>query len=278
MVGELSQGDRVGDYRVEGVLGRGGMARVYRAVGPDGTEVALKLILTDLLTEDVFRRRFELESSIAQRVTHPNVVAVLDSGVHEGVPWLTQTLVSGGSLTERLEVHGTLGVPDALRLAEEVAGGLDAVHATGLVHRDVKPANILIDEDGMARITDFGLARDTAADARLTRPGQTLGSMNYMAPEQVRGDDVGPFTDIYALGCVVFECLTGAPPFADRQGMRVLLAQIEAEPPHPCDRVEGLAREVGTAALLALEKEPADRPATASDYAERLRAATISAA
>ncbi len=278
MVGELSQGDRVGDYRVEGVLGRGGMARVYRAVGPDGQEVALKLILTDLLTEDVFRRRFELESSIAERVTHPNVVAVLDHGEHDGIPWLTQTLVNGGALTERLEQQGTLSVAEALRLVAEVAGGLDAVHATGLVHRDVKPANILMDEDGTARITDFGLARDTAADSRLTRPGQTLGSMNYMAPEQVRGEDVGPFTDIYALGCVAFECLTGAPPFADRQGMRVLLAQIEAEPPHPSDRVEGLARDVGTATLLALAKEPGDRPASASEYAERLWAASSAAA
>jgi serine/threonine-protein kinase len=274
---ELKAGEQVGDYTVEGILGRGGMARVYRAVGPDGQAVALKLILADLAGEDTFRRRFELETSIARRVQHPNVVRVLDSGVHNDIPWLTQTLVVGGSLAERLEQGGALAVQDAVGVGAAVASGLDAVHDAGLVHRDVKPANILLQEDGTACITDFGLARDTYSDMGLTRPGQTLGSMDYMAPEQIRGGEIGPRTDVYGLGCVVFECFVGAPPFGDRYGMSVLLAQLEDPPPHPSDRRPELARELGDAILLALAKEPADRPDSAVGYAELVRAAAGSA-
>jgi len=275
---DLTEGEQVGDYRVEGVLGRGGMARVYRAVGPDGQAVALKLVLTDLAREDTFRRRFELETSIARRVSHPNVVSVLDSGLQDGIPWLAQTLITGGSLLERLERSGALPIEEALRVIEEVASGLDAVHLEGLVHRDVKAANILLMEDGTACITDFGLVRDTESDRRLTRAGQMLGSMEYMAPEQIRAEDVGPFTDVYALGCVLFECLVGALPFADRPGMAVLRAQMDGVPPHPSDRRPDVPRKLGDAVLLALAKAPSDRPASASGYAERVRAAATASA
>ena len=278
MEGELSQGEQVGEYRVEGILGRGGMARVYRAVGPDGEAVALKLILSDLAVDQSFRSRFHLEASIAKRVSHPNVVQVLDCGLYHDVPWLIQTLVTGGSLLERLERGGALPVADALKVIDEVASGLDAVHDAGLVHRDVKPANILLRDDGSACITDFGLARDTADANRLTRPGQTLGSMDYMSPEQIRAEDVGPFTDVYALGCVLFELVVGAPPFADRPGMGVLLAQLESAPPHPSDRRPDVPRDLGDAILLALAKAPSDRPASASGYAELVRAAATSTA
>jgi serine/threonine-protein kinase len=270
---ELNPGDQVGDYRVEGLLGRGGAAIVYRAAGPGGEAVALKLILPELAVEKTFRQRFELEVSIAQRVSHPNVVSVLDNGEYDGIPWLTQRLVTGGSLRELFNRGDSLSVEQSLKLTEEVAAGLDAAHAAGLVHRDVKPANILLNEDGTACITDFGLVRDTGNEARLTRPGQTLGSMNYMAPEQVRGDDVGPFTDIYALGCMLYECVCGIPPFGDRPGMGVLLAQLEGVPVHPSERKPELPRELGDAILLALAKDPAARPATASGYAEAVRAA-----
>ena len=275
---ELNQGEQVGAYRVEGVLGRGGMASVYRATGPDGTTVALKLILADLADQEMFRRRFELETSIAQRVSHPNVVRVLDSGVHDGIPWLTQDLILGGSLMERLQDNGALPIDDALRIVGEVASGLDAVHREGLVHRDLKPANILLKDDGTALITDFGLARDTESDTRLTRPGQTLGSMDYMAPEQIRAEDAGPFMDVYGLGCVLYECLVGVPPFADRPGMAVLRAHLDDMPAHPSDRRPEVPREVGDAVLLALAKEPADRPASTGAYAELVRAAAASPA
>ncbi len=273
----LKPGDKVGAYTIEGTLGRGGMARVYRALAPDGQMVALKLILASLAGDETFRRRFELETSIARRVSHPNVVRVLDSGVHGTSPWLTQTLVRGGSLAERLEQRGALSVQDALGVGDAVASGLDAVHDAGLIHRDVKPANILLQEDGSACITDFGLARDTYNDIPLTRPGQTLGTMDYMAPEQIRGTAVSPRTDVYGLGCVVFECFVGAPPFGDHYGMSVLMAALEDDPPHPSERRPELSRELGDAILLALAKSPDDRPQSAARYAELVRAAAAAA-
>jgi serine/threonine protein kinase len=269
----LSAGEQVGEYRIEGVLGSGATALVYRAITGDGREVALKLILPELAFDETFRRRFQLEVSIAQRVVHPNVVPVLDSGEHEGSPWLAQALVPGGSLVDRLKEAGPLPVPEAVDILQQVAAGLDAVHASGLVHRDMKPANILLEADGRACITDFGMARDTDSDRRFTRPGQTIGSMDYMAPEQIEAGDVGPFTDVYALGCVVYECVTGMTPFGHKPGMGVLMAHLDDTPPHPSDRRPGLAREVGDAILLALAKAPADRPASASEYAELVRAA-----
>jgi serine/threonine protein kinase len=270
---ELSQGDQVGMYRVGGLLGTGATAVVYRATGPDGVEVALKLVRPELSAEENFRHRFELEISIAQRVTHPNVVAVLDSGEHEGDPWLTQELVTGGSLGDVLTERSALPMPEALALIEDAAAGLDAVHAAGLVHRDVKPANILLDDDGTALITDFGFARDTDSDRRYTRPGETLGSMNYMAPEQIEAADVGPYTDVYALGCVLFELVAGITPFGDKPGMGVMMAHLDADPPHPSDKQPGIPREVGDAILTALAKDPAARPPSASAYAEAVRAA-----
>src|SRR4051812_23506815 len=270
---ELSQGEQVGAYRVAGLLGRGATAVVYRATGPDARDVALKLVLPELASEPTFRQRFELEISIAQRVSHPNVVRVLDSGEHEGDPWLTQDLVSGGSLRDVLTERGAVPVPEALGLIRDAAAGLDAVHAAGLVHRDVKPANILLADDGTALITDFGFARDTASDRRYTRPGETLGSMYYMAPEQIEAADVGPFTDVYALGCVLFELVVGITPFGDKPGMGVMMAHLDAEPPHPSDRRPEIPRDVGDAILQALAKAPADRPASASAYAGAVRAA-----
>ena len=269
----LSAGEQVGEYRIEGVLGSGATALVYRAVGGDGREVALKLILPELAIDETFRRRFQLEVSIAQRVSHPNVVPVLDSGEHEGSPWLVQALVPGGSLVDRLKEADALPVPEAVDITQQVAAGLDAVHASGLVHRDVKPANILLEADGRACVTDFGMARDTDSDRRFTRPGQTIGSMDYMAPEQIEAGDVGPFTDVYALGCVLYECVAGITPFGDRPGMGVLMAHLDDTPAHPSDRRPGLPREVGDAILLALAKAPADRPASASEYAELVSAA-----
>ncbi len=253
-------GQTVGGYHVEGMLGMGGMGRVYRAVSGDGTVVALKLVRSDLAQDTVFRRRFEREASIAQAVSNPHVVPVLDTGEHEGVPYLAQQFIEGGSLADRIERDGKLAIDAALDICHQVALGLDALCAAGMVHRDVKPANVLLDHDGTAYITDFGLVKDLQA-TNLTRPGQTLGSLDYMAPEQIRGEDVTAATDVYALGCVMFECLSGGPPFNGRQGMRLLWAQLQEMPGDPCAERPDAPAGLGAAVLRALEKEPEDAPA-----------------
>jgi serine/threonine protein kinase len=269
---ELAQGDTVGPYRIDSVLGVGGMGRVYRATAPDGEEVALKLVKADLARDTVFRKRFDREARIAQRVSHPNLVPVLDTGEANGIPYLTQRFIQGGSLADQIERLGQLPIETALRGVSAVAGALDALHANDLIHRDVKPANILVDEQGVSYITDFGLAKDTQGSL-LTRPGQAVGSLDYMAPEQIRGEEVTAATDVYALGCVMCECLSGAPPFADRQGMRVLWAHLQDQPPDPCAKRTDAPPELGPAVLTALAKDPAERPPTATAYAQAIRAA-----
>jgi serine/threonine-protein kinase len=247
------------------------MGRVYKAQGPDGQLVALKMVKPDLAMDTVFRKRFEREARIATQVTHRHVVPVLDTGEHEGIPWLTQRFVGSGSLADRLE-RGPLDIPTALRICAETADGLDALCEHGLVHRDVKPGNVLLDEHDTAYITDFGLAKDSQGSV-LTRPGQALGSLDYMAPEQIRGEPVAGSADVYALACVMVECLTGSPPFGDRQGMRVLWAHLQDDPPDPCEKRPDLPRELGAVIVRAMQKEPKDRPQTAGEFAGLAKAA-----
>ena len=265
-------GQNVGGFEVDSLLAVGGMGRVYRARAPDGTEVALKLVKTDLAADQVFRKRFDREARIAQQVSHPHVVPVLATGEHEGVPFLAQRFVEGDSLADKIEKDGTLGAAETVKMCEEVASGLDALHENGLFHRDVKPANILLDQAGTAYITDFGLAKDTQGSL-LTRPGQALGSMDYMAPEQIRAEQPTAACDVYALGCVLCECVSGKPPFADRQGMRVLWAHLQDDPPDPCAQRSDLPDGLGPAILQALAKAPEDRPQRAGEYAQSVRSA-----
>ena len=265
-------GDTVGSYRIESLLATGGMGRVYVALSPDGEQVALKLVKPELARDQVFRKRFDREARIAQQIAHPHVVPVLDTGEHQGIPYLAQRFITGGSLADKIEKQGRLDVASTVKICAEVASGLDAMHANGLFHRDVKPANILVDPAGVAYITDFGLAKDSQGSL-LTRPGQALGSMDYMAPEQIRAEQVSAASDVYALGCVMCECLSGKPPFADRQGMRVLWAHLQDQPPDPCAGRPDAPPELGAAILRALAKDPAERPQTATAFAESMKAA-----
>jgi serine/threonine-protein kinase len=273
MTPEANMPETIGPYRVEGLLGVGGMGQVYRAVGPDGEPVALKLVKADLARDQTFRRRFAREARIAQQVEHPHVVPVLDTGEENGIPYLAQRFVGNGNLADRIERDRQLQLDLVTRIAEEVGGGLDALHQNGLVHRDVKPANILLDEGERAFITDFGLAKDSQGSL-LTRPGQALGSLDYMSPEQIRSEEVSAATDVYSLGCVMWECLTGAPPFADRQGMRVLWAHLQDMPPNPCEQRPDVPAEVGQVILQAVSKDPSDRQQSAGLFAHSLRAAS----
>jgi serine/threonine-protein kinase len=268
----LKPGDSIGAYKILADLGEGGMGKVYRAEAADGTVVALKLVKAEFARDQVFRKRFDREAAAAQRVKHPNVVAVLDTGEQEGIPYLAAQFYSGGTLLDRIEKEGSLPLDDAVKMCLEVAGGLDALHEHGLVHRDVKPANILLDDEGTAHITDFGLAKDRDASV-LTKAGQALGSMDYMAPEQIRGEEVSAPSDVYALGCVMVETLTGKPPFSHREGMRILWAHLQEDPPDPSEKRPDLPPDVGYAVLRALEKEIDKRPPTASAYARMLQLA-----
>jgi len=269
---EPEPGDDVNGYTISSLLAVGGMGRVYRAVGPDGSEVALKLVKASVAIDPIFRRRFARETKTAQRVHHPRVVEVLDAGEYHGVPYLVQELMKGGSLEQKIKAEGQLGIREAVNMCTQVAEGLDAVHSAGLIHRDMKPANILLDDAGAYTITDFGLAKDMQGTA-LTRPGQALGSIDYMAPEQIRGEAVDAATDVYGLSCVTYECIVGNAPFAGRQGLSVLWAHLQDEPPDPSATVPEVSPDLARVLLSALEKEPGKRPLTATAFARSLAAA-----
>jgi|tagenome__1003787_1003787.scaffolds.fasta_scaffold20762913_2 serine/threonine protein kinase len=271
---EPRPGDSLGPYRITRVIGRGRMGIVFEGVEDGGSPVAVKVVTTELSQDDVFLRRFRREVKAAQKIQHPNVVPVLDDGVEGGLPYLVQRLIPGGSLADRVAA-GPLPLESAVRLLAGAAAGLDALHQAGLVHRDIKPANILLDGD-VPYVSDFGLAKDSQA-SNLTRPGQALGSLDYMSPEQIRGEDVSPATDIYSLGCVMFEVLTGTPPFGGRPSMRVLFAHLQEAPPDLTEQRSDITPPIARAISRALEKEPGDRPSSAADYVTGIaRAAGIS--
>jgi serine/threonine-protein kinase len=262
-------GTRFGGYRIESLIGVGGMGKVYRALTSDGTVVALKLVKEDLARDQTFRRRFEREARIAQTVENAHVVPVRNAGEVEGLPYLAAQFIEGRSLDGVLRQAGRLDVATIVRICSHVADGLQALWKAGMVHRDVKPENILLDLAGKAYITDFGLAKDRAGTV-LTRPGQPLGSMDYMSPEQIRGEPVTGAADIYSLGCVVFECVTGRPPFADREGMAVLWAHLQDDPPDPAAGRDDISPHFAKALTAALRKDPAERPRTSIEYAHAL--------
>jgi serine/threonine protein kinase len=271
-VAELEPGDSVGPYRIESRLGEGGMGLVYKAVGPGDEIVALKLVRGQLAADHVFRKRFDREAKTARRVSHPHLVPVLDTGEHKGVPYMAQQFIEGGNLQDRIDREGKLELEATVKLCLEVAKGLGALHSEELVHRDLKPANILLDDGQHAFITDFGLAKDRDASA-LTEPGQAVGSMDYMAPEQIRGDEVGPHTDTYALGCVMYECLAGEPPFAKKEGMQILWAHLRDDPGDPCADRDDVPDDVSWAVTRALEKDVGARPPSPTAYARMVQVA-----
>jgi serine/threonine protein kinase len=262
-------GTRFGEYQISALIGVGGMGKVYRATAADGTPVALKIVKDDLARDETFRRRFQREARIAQTVHNPHVVPVRDTGEFDELPYLAAQFIEGTVLEQKLAREGRLSLAVTARICAQVAEGLDALWQAGMVHRDVKPANILLDQAENAYITDFGLAKDSAGTV-LTRPGQPLGSMDYMPPEQIRGDPVTGASDTYSLGCVVFECLAGRPPFSDREGMRVLWAHMQDEPPDLLAERPDLPVGIAEVVRQALAKQPAERPESNVAFAAAL--------
>jgi serine/threonine protein kinase len=265
----LQPGDAFGDYLIDEPLGQGAMGIVFRAVREDGAVVALKVLKPGLVADENATRRFAREARAAAEVIHPHLIDLIDAGDVDGTGFLAMRYVAGRSLDDRIGEHGPLAVEATTRLAAEVAAALDALHAAGFVHRDVKPSNILLDDERGALLTDFGLAKRSDA-SMLTAPGQMLGTLDYIAPELLRGAEPGPGTDLYALGCVVFECLAGTPPFGRRNVFEVGMAHLGDRPPDPCHGRDDAPAELSRRVLAALAKRPEERPPTATAYAELL--------
>jgi serine/threonine protein kinase len=267
---ELETGDTLGPYRLEELLGEGGMGLVFRAVREsDGEQVALKVMRFELIEDPVFGKRFEQEARAASEVRDPHLVPVLEAGQADGRRFLAVAYIPGGTLEDRLAERGRLEVQETATFAGHVGAGLDALHNAGIVHRDLKPSNIIVDAAGTAMLTDFGLAKGRAYTV-LTKPGQVMGTIDYLAPELIKGGAASPATDIYALGCTFYECVTGQPPFADKQGIAVGLAHVSEPPPDPASFRDDLPSGFADALLAALAKEPQERPRSASDYGRLL--------
>jgi serine/threonine protein kinase len=266
---DLSAGDEFAGYRIERGLGRGGMGVLYLAVEP-GLErnVALKLIAPEAAADEVFARRFAEESRIAASIEHPNVVPIYAAGEENGIPFIAMRYVSGSDLGRRLAREGRLEPAVAAALIAQVGNGLDAIHAAGLVHRDVKPANVLLGETGdgdHAYITDFGVARNVATKSGLTQTGRFVGTLDYVAPEQISGGAVDARADVYALGCLLFKLLTGEVPYPRDGEAARLYAHLHDPPPAPSLHATEVPMALDDVAIRAMSKAPEDRYPSAGD-------------
>jgi serine/threonine-protein kinase len=265
-------GETFGGYRIESLLGRGGMGSVYLATQERlGRKVALKLIAPALALDEDFRARFIRESQLAASLDHPNVIPIYDADEVDGVLYLAMRYVSGPSLRELIRERGSLSADETVRIVEQIAGALDEAHRAGLVHRDVKPANILLAEPGdHAYLSDFGLAKRTTSP-ELTQTGSFLGSVDYCAPEQIEGSPLDGRADIYSLGCVVFHCLAGHAPYLRDSEFAVLQAHLHDPPPLLSDVRSDLPSTWDGVIARALAKDPADRYPTAGTFAAALK-------
>ncbi len=260
-------------YDVQEELGRGGMGTVYLARDARlGRNVALKLLPAELAGDAGYRERFLREQRIAASIEHPNIVPIYDAGDADGRLYLVMRYVEGTDL-KRLVEDGPLDPVRAVRIVEQVAEALDAAHASGLVHRDVKPANVLLDAASHAYLCDFGLTKEAASGPGVTASGQLVGTLDYLAPEQIRGDEVDRRADVYALGCVLYELLTGRPPFGGRSEAQTLWGHMQEEAPPPSSLRPGLPTELDAVVLRSLAKEPDARYATAGGLAGAARSA-----
>jgi YVTN family beta-propeller protein len=263
---ELPRGTLIANYRIEAVLGRGGMSVVYLAEDLRlKRHVALKLLAPALAEDGRFRERFLTESELAASLDHANVIPIYQAGEVEGNLYISMRYVEGSDLKARL-ADGPLSDEETVAVAVQVGGALDAAHERGLVHGDVKPSNVLIDGRGHAYLADFGLTKRLDDDRPLAGEAQLMGTIDYVAPEQIRGDQVDGRADIYSLGCLLYECLTGRRPFKRGNDAAVLYAHLEDDPP----ATEGAADPV---IAKALAKLPDDRYQTCAELVDAARAA-----
>ena len=269
-------GTEFAGYRIEALLGRGGMSVVYRAENVRlGNKVALKLLADELAEDESFRERFVRESRTAAMLNHPNIITIYDAGDWKGVLYIAMRWVET-DLKAHLRREGPLAPDHAIAIAAQVGSALDAAHVRGLLHRDVKPANILLEAGEssappIAYLADFGLTKHLESRSGITASGQFVGTIDYMSPEQIEGLDVDSRTDIYSLGCVIFESLAGATPFRRETEVAVLWAHMREDPPQLSEVRIDLPRELDAVLAKAMAKAPEDRYPNCQELVTDLR-------
>ena len=273
----LSAGSNLGPYRIIEPVGRGGMASVFKAYEASlDRYVALKVLPPEFLHDPTFAERFRREAQTIARLEHPQIIPIfaydIDAGT--GTPWMAMRLISGGSLSQRIK-RGRLAPAECARILKDVAEALDYAHGAGVIHRDVKPQNVLLDDAGRVYLADFGIAKMVEASAHMTQTGMITGTPQYMAPEQALGKSIDKSIDIYALGIVAYELFTGRVPFSADTPVAVLMKQ--ASEPMPLPPVSEVREDVTRAILRATAKDPAARWPSASAFARAITNATSSA-
>jgi hypothetical protein len=274
-------GDEFAGFRLRAVLGRGGMSVVYQAENPRlGSDIALKVMAPELATNDAFRARFLEESRIAASLNHPNVIPIFDTGSSDGLLYIAMRFVAGTDMRQMIKKRGRLVPETALFLLGQAARALDVAHRRGLVHRDVKPGNLLIergsdddDEPDHVYLTDFGITKHVMSRSGLTATGQFLGTIDYVAPEQIRGVPVMGAADQYSLGCVLYECLTGRVPFEKDLDAAIMFAHVEESPTAPTLLRPDLPAGIDEVFFRVLAKQPGDRYGTCREFIDAARVA-----
>lgn len=270
---DMQPGTQLAGYRIEGVVGRGGMGVVYRATHLHLDRiVALKVLGVELVDSPGFRERFLREARTAASISHPGMVTVYDAGDSDGQLYIAMQYVDGADLGALLREEGALEPRRVVSLLRQIAGALDVAHARGIVHRDVKPANVLIDSE-LCYLTDFGLTKNISSETMLTARGQFVGTVHYMAPEQVEGAAVDARADVYGLGCVVFHALTCQPPFERESEVSVAMAHLKDAPPTLMSVRPDLPTGLDAVLATALAKRKQDRQASCGELIAELEAA-----
>ena len=270
-------GTRFGPYELNSLIGVGGMGEVYRAYDTikDRT-VAVKVLRAEMAADPNYQERFRRESRVAARLQEPHVIPVHDFGDIDGVLYIDMRLVEGGSLKDELRANGPLDPSRAASIIAQVAAALDAAHSDGLVHRDIKPENVLLTPDDFAYLVDFGIAHG-GGDASITMTGLIIGSCAYMSAERFSGGQVGPPADVYSLTCLLYESLTGRPPFETGDLRQLMTAHLFSPPPRPSIMRRGINRAFDEVIAKGMAKKPAERFASAGELAKAATAAALGA-
>src|SRR5690349_17173788 len=266
-------GTQFGPYELQALIGEGGMGEVYRAYDTVRERlVAIKVLRTEVAADQGFQQRFRRESRVAARLQEPHVIPVHDFGDIDGVLYIDMRLVEGGSLKDELRANGPLAPARAASIIAQVAAALDAAHADGLVHRDIKPENVLLTSDDFAYLVDFGIAHG-GGDASVTSTGLIIGSCAYMSAERFSGGLVGPAADVYSLTCLLYESLTGRPPFETGDLRQLMTAHMFSPPPRPSIMRRGIPRAFDEVIAKGMAKAPGERFASAGELGKAATAA-----